>query len=209
MKILIVDDHAILRRGVKEMIEEQFAGAIFGEASTAQDTLEQVWKQDWHLALLDITMPGRSGLEVLREIKKARPKLPILVLSAHPVEQYAVRVLQAGASGYLTKLQAPEELAEAIRKVLAGGIYISPEVANKLSNHLRPDAQKPPHERLSNREFQVMKLLASGKSTKEIAAELCVSVQTVSTHRARTLKKMELATTAELIRYAVENKLLD
>ena len=209
MNILIADDHAIFRRGLREILAEHFAGATFGEAATAQAALEQVWTKKWDVVLLDVTMPGRSGVDILQEIRKERPALPVLMLSGHSEEQYGVRVLQAGAAGYMTKLKAPSELVDALKTVLAGGKYISPAIADKLVSQLQPGAQKPPHERLSEREYQVMKLIASGKSMKEIAAELSVSFQTVSTHRTRILKKMNLRTLGELIRYAVENQLVD
>lgn len=207
MRILLADDHAILRLGLKSILAAEFPKAQFGEAETAQGALEQVWKHVWDVAVLDVTMPGRSGLDVLKEIKQRRPKLPVLVLSMHPEEQYAVRVLKAGASGYVTKVNAPIELVAAIKKVLAGGKYISTAVAEKLAAHLAPGADKQLHERLSDREFQILRLISSGKSVKEIARELSVSVQTVSTHRARLLKKMGLQTTVQLIRYGVENQL--
>jgi DNA-binding NarL/FixJ family response regulator len=208
MRILIADDHAVFRRGLKEILAERYPGAAFGEAESSQAALEQVWKAAWDVMVLDITMPGRSGVEILKEIKHAQPNLPVLMLSVHPEEQYAVRVLEAGAAGYLTKLQAPHELVEAIKQVLAGGQYISPRIAEQLVDRLREGEQRPPHERLSNREFEILKLIAVGKSMKDIAHELSVSPQTVSTHRARILKKMGLLTTAALVRYAVENKLV-
>ena len=209
MRILIADDHAVFRRGLKEILAERYPGAAFGEAASSQSALEQVWKAAWDVMVLDITMPGRSGVEILKEIKQAQPNLPVLMLSVHPEEHYAVRVLEAGAAGYLTKLQAPHELVEAIKQVLAGGQYISPRIAEQLVDRLRQGEQRPPHQRLSNREFEILKLIAAGKSMKDIAHELSVSPQTVSTHRSRILKKMGLLTTAALVRYAVENKLVD
>jgi two-component system invasion response regulator UvrY len=209
MRILIADDHAVFRHGLKDILANRFAGAVFGEAETAQTALEQVWNHIWDIMVLDITMPGRSGLEIINNIKQVQPKLPILVLSMHPEEQYAIRVLEAGAAGYLAKIKAPAELVEAIEKILAGGKYISPAIAEKLVNHLQTRSPRRPHERLSNREYEVMRLIASGKSMKNIAQELSVSPQTISTHRARMLKKMGLRSIAELIRYAVENKLIE
>jgi DNA-binding NarL/FixJ family response regulator len=194
---------------LKEILAERYPGAAFGEAESSQAALEQVWKAAWDVMVLDISMPGRSGVEILKEIKQARPNLPVLMLSVHPEEHYAVRVLEAGAAGYLTKLQAPHELVEAIKQVLAGGQYISPRIADQLVDRLRQGEQRPPHQRLSNREFEILKLIAAGKSMKDIAHELSVSPQTVSTHRSRILKKMGLLTTAALVRYAVENKLVD
>lgn len=167
-----------------------------------------VWKGQWDVIILDITMPGRSGLEVLREIKKARPKLPVLVLSMHPEDQFAVRVLKAGASGYMTKETAPEELVGAIKKVMAGGRHISVAVAELMASYLSLDTLAPPHEQLSNREFQVMRLIASGKTVSEIARELSLSVRTVSTYRARILEKTGMRTNAELTHYAFQNQLV-
>ncbi len=209
MKILLADDHAIVRHGLRDLLTKEYPTAEFGEVDTAQATLEQVWKHTWDVVVLDVTMPGRSGLDVLKEIKQCQPKLPVLVLSMHSEEQYAVRVLKAGASGYVTKVRAGAELVMAVKKVLAGGKYISAAVAESLADHLGPGEDLPPHERLSNREYQILRMIASGQSIKAIAAELSLSLQTVSTHRARMLKKMGLRRTAELIRYALENKLVD
>jgi len=207
--ILIVDDHSIFRHGLKDILARHFLDARFGEAETAESALEHVRNRAWDIMVLDVTMPGRNGLEILKEVKKVRPTLPVLMLSMHPEEQYAMRVLQAGASGYITKIRAPHELVEAVKKVMSGGKYISPALAENLANHIGHGAKRWAHERLSNREFQVLRLMASGKSAKNIAQELSVSAQTVSTHRARILKKLGLKTTADLIRYAVENNLID
>src|ERR1700752_1652822 len=155
MKILLADDHAVVRHGLKQILEDEFKRAVFGEARNAQEALDLVWKENWDIAILDITMPGRSGLEVLREIKKSRPKLPVLVLSMHPENQFAVRVLKRGASGYMTKESAAEELVGAIKKVLAGGRNVSTSLAEKLVTYLASDTQNPPQELLSDREFQV------------------------------------------------------
>ena len=209
LKILIADDHAIFRRGLKDIFMEHFPKVIVGEAEAGESALEQVRKVDWDLVMLDVTMPGRNGVDILRDIKLLRPKLPILVLSMHPEEQYAVRVLKAGAVGYITKIKAPLEVIGAVETVLAGGKYISPTLTEQLMEQSQPGAVKLPHERLTNREYQVMCLTPSGKSLKEIADDLSISVQTVSTHRARIFKKMGLHTSAELIRYALENKLVD
>jgi two-component system, NarL family, invasion response regulator UvrY len=209
IKILIADDHAVFRRGLKDILTENFPGVIIGEAETGQDAVEQARKSVWNIVVLDVTMPGQSGVEVLLKIKQIRPALPILMLSMHPEEQYALRVLQAGAAGYITKIKAPLEIVKAIKRVLAGGKYISPSLTKRLMEQLQPGAEKLPHDRLSNREYQVMHLTCSGKSLKEIAGELAISIQTVSTHRTRILKKMGLHTSAELIRYALENELVD
>src|SRR5258707_9260854 len=163
MKILITDDHAVVRQGLKLILADQFKRAEFGEARNAHDALNRVWKEKWDVVILDITMPGRSGLEVLKEIKRSRPKLPVLVLSMHPEDQFAVRMLKAGASGYLTKESAGDELVGAIEKVVHGGRYISSQLAEHMASYLNVDVQKAPHERLSDREFLVMRLIASGK----------------------------------------------
>jgi two-component system invasion response regulator UvrY len=209
MKILIADDHAVFRRGLKEILAERYPGAAFGEAETSRAVLEQVWKTAWDVLVLDISMPGRSGVEILKEIKHAQPRLPILMLSMHPEEQYALRVLEAGAAGYLTKAQASHALVAAVQKVMAGGKYISHHTAEHLVDRLRGGGRTTPHEKLSNREFEILKLIALGESMKRIARDLSVSPQTVSTHRARMLKKMGLSSTASLVRYAVQNKLVD
>lgn len=202
IRILIVDDHAIVRRGLRELLSDEFRGAAFGEAATAQQALEQVWKKEWDVALLDITLPGRSGLDLLKEVKAARPKLPVLILSVHPEDQFAVRVLKAGAGGYLTKESAPEELVNAVRKILAGGQYVSPTLAEKLALGLRRDSTRAPHETLSDREYEVMCCIASGKTVTEIAGELSLSPKTISTYRARILEKLGLKNNSEIIRYA-------
>ncbi|HEY4673195.1 MAG TPA: response regulator transcription factor, partial [Nitrososphaerales archaeon] len=194
IKILIADDHAVVRRGLKQILAEEPNMAVFGEACNAQEVLKNVREQDWDIVILDITMPDRSGLDVLKELKRERPKLPVLILSIHPEEQYAVRVLKAGAAGYMTKESAPEELVKAIRKVLRGGKYISPSLAEKLAFDLETDSEKPLHETLSDREYQVMCMIASGKTVKEIAKKLYLSVKTISTHRARILGKMKMKT---------------
>jgi len=209
IKILIADDHAVFRRGLKDILTEHFPGVIIGEAETGQAAVEQVRKASWHIVVLDVTMTGQGGVEVLLNIKQIRPALPVLMLSMHPEEQYALRVLQAGAAGYITKIKAPLEIVKAIKRVLTGGKYISPSLAGRLMAQLKPGAEKLPHDRLSNREYQVMHLTSSGKSLKEIGGELSISIQTVSTHRMRILKKMGLHTSAELIRYALENELVD
>jgi DNA-binding NarL/FixJ family response regulator len=209
LHILVADDHAIFRRGLKEILTEHFRNAVVEEAETAHQALEVISKKKPDVAVLDITMPGRSGLEILTELKKASSDLPVLILSAHPEEQYAVRVLKAGAAGYLTKVKAPNELVDAINKVLAGGKYITPSLAEKLAAEIAAKHQQLPHDNLSDREYQVMRMIALGKSVKNIAAELCLTVQTVSTHRARLLKKMSLQTNAELMRYALLHQLVE
>lgn len=209
MRILIADDHEIFRHGLRGVLAEEFPAAEIGEAKDEQQTLDLAWKKKWDIVVLDITMPGRGGIEVLKEIKQARPKTPVLILSMHPEEQYATRVLKAGASGYITKGNASKEVVGAIQKIVAGGKYVSASLAEKLATELQQGAETPPHERLSDREYEVMKLIAMGKAVKEIASELSLSVQTVSTHRARLLKKMGLGGNAEVMRYAMRNKLVD
>ena len=209
MRILIADDHAVVRHGLKQILADEFKRSIFGEASNAQEALNRVWKEPWDVVVLDITMPGRSGLEVLREIKKSSPKLPVLVLSMHPENQFAVRVLKRGAAGYMTKESAPAELVGAIKKVLAGGRYVSSALAEKLATYLAADNQKPVQELLSDREFQVLRLIASGKIVSDIARELSLSVKTISTYRSRILEKMGMKNNAELMHYAIQHQLVE
>jgi two-component system, NarL family, invasion response regulator UvrY len=180
-----------------------------GEAEDAQQVLAEVQNETWDLVILDISMPGRSGLDLLSDLQRTNPKLPVLVLSMHAEDQYGKRVLKAGASGYMNKESAPEELIKAIQKVLAGGRYVSPALAEKIALALHPDAGKPVHEALSSREFEILRMIASGKTVTQIAAELHLSATTVSTYRARILGKMNMATTAELIRYALQSHLVD
>jgi two-component system, NarL family, invasion response regulator UvrY len=208
MRVLIADDHAVFRRGLKETIGEAFPKVIFGEAKTAQETVDCVRRQDWEIVILDISMPGKSGLDILDDVRRLRPKLPVLFLSMHPEEQYARRALKSGAAGYLTKDSVPEELKEAVRRILNGGRYVSATLAERLAFDLRKGADTPLHELLSAREFQVLRMIASGKSVKEIANDISLSVKTVSTYRARILEKTGMKTTAELIRYALQTQLV-
>ncbi|MCU1318299.1 MAG: DNA-binding response regulator [Candidatus Acidoferrum typicum] len=208
MRVLIADDHAVFRRGLKETIGEAFPKVIFGEAKTAQETVDCVRRQDWEIVILDISMPGKSGLDILDDVRRLRPKLPVLFLSMHPEEQYARRALKSGAAGYLTKDSIPEELKEAVRRILTGGRYVSATLAERLAFDLRKGADTPLHELLSAREFQVLRMIASGKSVKEIANDIALSVKTVSTYRARILQKTGMKTTAELIRYALQTQLV-
>ena len=208
IQILIVDDHAILRRGLEEILEREFRDVSIGGAGTAEEALTQLDSERWDLVILDITMPGRSGVDVLRHLKALRPKLPVLVLSMHPEDQYGKRVLKAGASGYMNKESAPEELIKAVRKLLSGGRYVSPTLAETLAVDLGRDDGTPAHERLSDREFEVLRKMASGKTVGQIAQELHLSVPTVSTYRARILEKMGMSNTAELIRYALSHHLV-
>jgi two-component system, NarL family, invasion response regulator UvrY len=209
IKVLIADDHAILRRGLKEILSREMEGAVCGEAKDAQQVLARVQSDHWDLVILDLSMPGRSGLDVLRDIKGLRPKLPVLVLSMHPEDQYGKRILKAGAAGYMNKESAPEELIKAIRKVLAGGRYVSPALAERLVWDLNEDVTHPVHETLSDREFEVLRMIASGKTVTQIAEELHLSVATVSTYRARILEKMKMSTTVQIMHYALTNHLVD
>ena len=208
IRVLIVDDHAILRRGLKALLADEFHGAAFGEASDARQALEQLQKKEWDVALLDITLPGKNGLDLLKELKVARPKLPVLVLSAHPEDQFALRALKAGAAGYMTKESAPEELAKAVRKILAGGRYVSPALAEKLALTVGQDSTRTPHETLSDREYEVMCRIASGKTVTEIAGELSLSAKTISTYRTRVLEKLDVKNSAEIVQYAIRNGLV-
>jgi len=209
LRILIVDDHVIIRQGLKQILAQAFPGAQFGEAEDAQTALDHIWKEPWQVVLLDITMPGRSGLDVLKQLVEARPDVAVLVLSMHPEDQYAVRVLKTGAAGYITKNHASEEVVTAVKKVLTGGRYVSSALAETLAGSLSSPAGKASHEALSDREYQVLRLIAVGKSVKEISFELAISVKTVSTYRTRILEKMKLKTNADIIRYAVREKLVD
>ena len=208
IRVLIVDDHAIVRLGLRELLSDEFREAAFGEASHAQQALEVLRKEKWDIALLDITLPGRSGLDLLKEMKAARPRLPVLVLSVHPEDQFAVRALRAGAEGYLTKDSAPEELVKAIRKILAGGQYVSPALAEQLALRVRKDVALTPHETLSDREYEVMSRIALGKTVTEIAGELSLSAKTISTHRTRILEKLGVKNSAAIVQYAICNDLV-
>jgi two-component system, NarL family, invasion response regulator UvrY len=209
MRILIADDHAVVRRGLKQILAEAFKGVVFGEATNSQEALERVWKEPWDVMILDLTMPGRSGLDVLKEVKRERPKLPVLILSMHPEDQFAVRLLKAGASGYMTKESAPDELVGAVNKVIAGGRFVSVTLAEKLASLIVHDVTVSPHENLSDREFLILRLIASGKTVSGIARDLSLSVKTVSTYRARLLEKMCMTSNAELIQYAFQYDLVE
>ena len=209
MRILIADDHPIFRAGLKEILAKEKDAELIGEADNGHKALELALKQRWDVVVLDITMPGKDGLEVLHELRRERPKLPVLILSAHPEDQLALRLIKAGAAGYLTKDKAPEVLLTAIRKVLDGGKYVSESLAEKAVLELASETKRPLHETLSDREFQVMSMIAAGKALKEIAEELFLSVRTVSTYRARVLEKLNMKSNAELIRYALQNQLVD
>jgi len=209
MRILIVDDHAVVRDGVKTIVGERFGEVVLGEASTANEALELARQEEWDAVVLDISLGGRSGLEVLKELKHLRPKLPVLILSMHSEAQYARRAFKAGASGYITKESSHAELVAAINKVIEGRRYVSAALAEKLVFDIERGTGGPPHESLSDREFEVMCLIASGKTVTEIAEVLSLSDKTISTYRARILEKMDMKTSAELTHYAIKNKLVD
>jgi DNA-binding NarL/FixJ family response regulator len=209
IKILIADDHAVVREGLKQIISETPDMIVTDEANNGQEVLNKVSEQNYDVVLLDITMPGRSGLDILKQLKGKKPRLPVLMLSVHSEEQYAVRTLKAGASGYLTKGSATEELIAAIRKISKGKKYVSSSLAEKLAFDLDMDHEKPRHELLSDREYQVMSMIAAGKTVKEIADELSLSVQTISTYRSRILEKMKMKNNAEIIYYAVKEGLVE
>jgi two-component system invasion response regulator UvrY len=209
MKVLIADDHAVVRRGLIQLLTDEYRTLSVGEAQNAGEVLKLAREQDWDIIILDISMPGASGLEVLKELKRGRPRLPILILTSHPEEQYAIRVLKAGASGYMTKESAPERLIEGIRKVTGGGRYVGPKLAELLADSIGADREGLPHESLSDREYRVLCLIGSGKTVGEIAEDLSLSVKTVSTYRARILEKTGMKTNAELTYYAVKNGLVD
>lgn len=205
MKVLIADDHPVVRQGIKQILTEKPDIMVAGEAVDGPDTLEKCRASDWDAVVLDLSMPG-GELDLLKALKRERPTLPVLVLSVHPEDQFAVRALNAGASGYLTKDSAPALLVDALRKVAAGGRYMSPWLAERMASR---HGERLPHERLSDREYQVMRLIASGKTPTQIAGALGLSVKTVSTYRSRVLQKMERTTSAELVAYAVRHHLAE
>ncbi len=208
MRVLVTDDHAIVRRGIRQILAEIPSISKVDEATTGQEALSLASKNLYDLVLLDISMPGRSGLDVLKQLKTDRPRLPVLIVSMHPEEQYALRALKAGASGYLTKESAPDELIAAVQKILEGGKYVSQSLAERFVAELAKPSDKPLHEVLSDREYEIFCMIASGKTVSEIAEELALSVKTVSTYRTRILEKTNLKTNAEITRYVIENKLV-
>lgn len=209
VRILIADDHPVVREGLKKMFEKVSDISIAGEASNGQEVLNKIEQNDYDLVLLDISMPGRDGLDILRELRRKRPHLPILILSMHSEEQYAIRSLKAGASGYLTKKSISDELIKAVQEVACGGKYITSSLSEKLASYIRNNTEKPIHEILSDREHFVMRMIVKGRTRKEIAKELSLSVNTISTYRARILKKLKMKNSAELIQYAIEKHLTD
>lgn len=208
IEVLIADDHAVVRRGIREILSDVPDIDLCGEVSNAEQVLAMVRKRRWDALVLDLSMPGMSGLDLLYELKRSRPELPILILSVHDPQQYAVRMIKAGASGYLTKESAPEQLVAAIRKIAQGGRYLTPETGELLADHLTEPHSEQPHLTLSDREFQVMSALASGKRIKDIATDLSLSPKTISTYRRRALEKLGLETDAELVQYAIRQGLV-
>ena len=209
IRILLVDDHAVVRRGVRDILTEALGKVAFGEASKPSEAMEKLQAEDWDVVVLDISLPGRGGLDALREIKRLRPALPVLVLSMHAEDHYALRALRAGAAGYVNKESAAEDLSGAVRKVLAGGTHVSVRLAETLAKSFRLDNSRPAHERLSDRELEVLRALAAGKTVKEIGVELALSEKTVSTYRTRLLEKMQMHSNAELIQYAIREGLVE
>jgi len=209
LKVLIADDHALIREGLKKILKTAQEISEVREAGNAREVTEEVKKGDLDVVILDISLPGKNGLELLKDLKQDYPKLPVLILSMHPEDRFAVRALKSGASGYVTKESAVEELIKAIRKVVQGRRYVSQSLAEKLAFDLETDTGKPLHENLSDREYQVLCLIATGKTVRQIAGELFLSMSTVNTYRARILEKMNMKTDAELIRYALQNQLID
>jgi two-component system, NarL family, invasion response regulator UvrY len=209
IKILVADDHPIVRRGIRQILAETTDLHVAGEAATAAEVIARVEAERWDVIVLDISMPGGTGIELLGDIRRLRPETRVLILTVFSEEQYAVRALRAGASGFLTKESAADKLVEAVRKIAAGGRYVSPELAEALASMLAGDAPGPIHERLSNREFEILKLIGSGKTVSQIADDLGLSVKTISTHRTRILHKMNMKTNAELTHYAVRTRLVE
>jgi len=209
MRVLIADDHPVVRHGLKQILASESKLSVVGEAKNGNEALEMARQLDWDVAVVDYSMPGMSGLELLKEFKREHPNRPVLILSMYPEEVHATRVLKAGAAGYLNKASACEELAHAIRKIAGGGKYISPSLAEKMVFELGPDAQKPLHEELSDREYRVMWLLASGKQVKQIAKEMFLSASTISTYRSRIFRKLQLTSNAGLVRYAIKHQLME
>ena len=209
MKILLVDDHAVVRRGVRALLADEYPDAQFGEAANSAEAMQALRQRRWDLLMLDVSLPGRGGIDLLMEIRAERADLPVIMLSMHPESEFAVRAIKAGAAGYLTKQSADEELLGAVRKVLGGGRYITAQLADQLADLVAGAKPATPHATLSDREFQILQSIAAGKSVKEIAAELSLSPKTVSTYRTRVLEKLGLSSTAELARYAVRHQLVE
>lgn len=209
IRVAIADDHPVVRHGIKRILEEEADMAVVAEAANGQELLQKIEQSPCDCVLLDIGMPGRDGLDTLTYLRRSYPKVPVLILSVYPEDQFGPRVLKSGAAGYMNKETACDELVKAVRKVCAGGKYVSPTLAEKIASDLAADNNLPPHERLSDREYQVMRLIGSGKTVGQIARELCLSEKTISTHRARILEKMEMKTNAQLTYYAIHNDLVN
>lgn len=209
IRVLIADDHGVVRHGIKRVLNEQVDLEVVAEAADGLQALRRLREGDIQVLVTDLSMPGRSGVELLRQVRTEFPRLPVLVISMHPAEQYGVRVIKAGASGYLGKDCEPDEIVRAVRKVAGGGVYITPEVAEQLAFDRMPSAQRLPHEQLTDREFQIFHLLVSGQTLSEIAAQLSLSIKTVSTHKTRILEKMQLSKTADLFYYAIRHGLVE
>jgi DNA-binding NarL/FixJ family response regulator len=208
ISVLIADDHTVVRQGLKQILSNDAQLRVVGEAASGDEVMDLVKSLRVDALVLDISMPGKNGLEVLKELKRTHPRLPVLVLSMHPEDQFAIRILRAGAAGYVTKESAPDELIGALRKVCSGGKYVSPKLAEKLAVFIEGEQSGPLHEQLSDREFAVLRMLALGQTVSEIADELLLSVKTISTYRTRVLEKMKMSTNAELTRYALQNQLV-
>jgi two-component system invasion response regulator UvrY len=207
LKVLVADDFPLIRRGVRDLLVEGFQGAKIGEAGNFHEMLELLGRKPWDVAVMDISMPGMNGLDALKQMKQEFPDLPVLIFSMHPEEQYAIRMFKAGADGYLTKVSAPEELVKAIKKVQQGGKYVSPSLGEVFASTVKAGSEKPPHELLSDREYQVLCLIGSGKTVSQIADTTNLSVTTISTYRGRILEKMRMKTNAELTRYVIQQRL--
>lgn len=205
LRIMLVDDHPIVRRGLRDILVDAFAGAIIHEVGYGRDAIALIHSQTWHVIVLDLSLPDGSGLDVLKRVRELRPRLPVLILSIHAADQFARRAIAAGASGYLTKDAADSELVTAVSRLARGGKYFGPEVLERVALGLHPDREDRPHERLSDREYQVLRMIGGGKTVSEIATELGLSVKTISTYRARVLEKMKMRTNAELTHYAVRH----
>jgi DNA-binding NarL/FixJ family response regulator len=208
-RILLVDDHPIVRQGIKQVLTGAFEPALVGEAANAEEGLNEVRSTEWDVMVLDLTLPGLSGLDLLKDLRRERPALPVLVLSMHPADQFARRALNAGASGYLTKDSAPTELVKAVSELMAGRRYMNAAVVEELVTYQRPEHATRPHEVLSDREYQVLRMIASGLTVSQVAQRLSLSVKTISTYRARVLDKMNMKTTAELMHYGIQHGLVD
>jgi two-component system, NarL family, invasion response regulator UvrY len=209
IKILIADDHEILRQGVRNLLANQLDGLVTGEAKDSREAIDLLVQQEWDLVLLDLNLPGRNGLEVLQEARRLRPKMPVLIFTFYNEEEYALRALKLGAAGYLTKQSRAEELVTAVNHVLNGGKYVSPSLAERLASNLSGEIQQSPHERLSQRELLVLRLVAVGKTIREISAELSLSEKTVATYRLRIAQKTGLKTNVEIARYALKRRLVE